>query len=46
MGYSNNLVYVWHTAGVDTITGATKKPLKMAGSGTISDANIYPAISY
>jgi tripartite-type tricarboxylate transporter receptor subunit TctC len=44
MGYSNNLVYVWHTTGVETIADATKKPLKMAGSGTISDANIYPAI--
>ena len=44
MGYSNNLVYVWHTTGVETIADAMKKPLKMAGSGTISDANIYPAI--
>ena len=44
MGYSNNLVYVWYTTGVETIADATKKPLKMAGSGTISDANIYPAI--
>lgn len=44
MGYSNNLVYVWHTTGVETIADATKKPLKLAGSGTISDANIYPAI--
>lgn len=44
MGYSNNIVYVWHTTGVETIADATKKTLKMAGSGTISDANIYPAI--
>jgi tripartite-type tricarboxylate transporter receptor subunit TctC len=44
MGYSNNTVYVWHGTGVKTIEDAKKRPLKMAGSGIISDANIYPAI--
>ena len=44
MAYSNNTVYVWHTSRVKTIDDATKFETSMAGSGIISDANIYPAI--
>jgi len=44
MAYSNNTVYVWHKAGVNTIEEAKAREVTMAGSGVISDANIYPAI--
>jgi tripartite-type tricarboxylate transporter receptor subunit TctC len=44
MAYSNNTVYVWNTSRVKTIEDATKFETSMAGSGIISDANIYPAI--
>lgn len=44
MASSNNTVYVWSKSGVKTIADATKREVSMAGSGIISDANIYPAI--
>ncbi len=44
MASSNNTVYVWHKAGVNTIEDAKAREVSMAGSGVISDANIYPAI--
>ena len=44
MANSNNTVYVWHKAGVNTIEDAKVREVTMAGSGVISDANIYPAI--
>ena len=44
MAYSNNTVYVWNTSRAKTIDDATKFETSMAGSGIISDANIYPAI--
>ena len=44
MAYSNNTVSVWHTSRVKTIDDAIKVETSMAGSGIISDANIYPAI--
>ena len=44
MASSNNTVYVWSTSGIKTIDDARKREVSMAGSGVISDANIYPAI--
>ena len=44
MAYSNNTVYVWAASGIATIEDAKKRDVSMAGSGIISDANIYPAI--
>ena len=44
MAYSNNTVYVWHASGVASIEDAKKREISMAGSGVISDANIYPAV--
>ena len=44
MAYSNNTVYVWNTSRVKTIEDATRIETSMAGSGIISDANIYPAV--
>jgi tripartite-type tricarboxylate transporter receptor subunit TctC len=44
MAYSNNTVYVWAGSGIKTIADATTRDVSMAGSGVISDANIYPAV--
>jgi tripartite-type tricarboxylate transporter receptor subunit TctC len=44
MASSNNTVYVWASSGIKTIDDARKREVSMAGSGVISDANIYPAI--
>jgi tripartite-type tricarboxylate transporter receptor subunit TctC len=44
MASSNNTVYVWASSGIKTIEDARKREVSMAGSGVISDANIYPAI--
>jgi tripartite-type tricarboxylate transporter receptor subunit TctC len=44
MAWSNNTVYVWHTSGIRTIEDAKGREVAMAGSGVISDANIYPAV--
>ena len=44
MAHSNNTIYVWSASGVTTLEAATKREITLAGSGVISDANIYPAI--
>jgi tripartite-type tricarboxylate transporter receptor subunit TctC len=44
MAYSNNTVYTWRASGVQTIEDAKKREVSVAGSGVISDANIYPAV--
>ena len=44
MASSNNTVYVWAASGIRTIEDARKREISMAGSGIISDANIYPAV--
>jgi tripartite-type tricarboxylate transporter receptor subunit TctC len=44
MGSSNNTVYTWSASGIRTIEDAKKREVTMAGSGIISDANIYPAV--
>ncbi|MEA2993138.1 MAG: hypothetical protein QOD40_2058 [Alphaproteobacteria bacterium] len=44
MASSNNVVYVWHASGIKTLDDAKKQEVPLAGSGVISDANIYPAI--
>jgi tripartite-type tricarboxylate transporter receptor subunit TctC len=41
---SNNTVYTWSASGVHSIEDAKKREVSMAGSGIISDANIYPNI--
>jgi tripartite-type tricarboxylate transporter receptor subunit TctC len=44
MAASNNTVYVWHTSGIKSLDDAKGREVSMAGSGVISDANIYPAV--
>ena len=41
---SNNVAYVWHTSGVKNLDDAKQREVPLAGSGVMSDANIYPAI--
>ncbi len=42
--WSNNTVYTWTASGIRTLDDAKKREVSMAGSGVISDANIYPAV--
>jgi tripartite-type tricarboxylate transporter receptor subunit TctC len=44
MSSSNNVVYVWAASGIKTLDDAKKREVPLAGSGVISDANIYPAV--
>jgi tripartite-type tricarboxylate transporter receptor subunit TctC len=44
MAHSNNTVYMWRASGVVSIDDARKREVSLAGSGVISDANIYPAV--
>jgi tripartite-type tricarboxylate transporter receptor subunit TctC len=44
MSSSNNVVYVWAASGIKTLEDAKQREVPLAGSGVISDANIYPAI--
>lgn len=44
MASSNNVAYTWTASGIRTIEDAKKREVIMAGSGVISDANIYPNI--
>ena len=44
MASSNNVAYTWTASGVRTIEDAKKQEVIMAGSGVISDANIYPNV--
>ena len=44
MAHSNNTVYMWRASGIESLEDARKREVSLAGSGVISDANIYPAI--
>ena len=44
IAWSNNTVYTWAASGVRVLDDAKKREVTMAGSGVISDANIYPAV--
>ncbi|HEY7384029.1 MAG TPA: hypothetical protein VH743_10210, partial [Beijerinckiaceae bacterium] len=44
MAASNNTIYVWHSSGIKSLDDARAREVSMAGSGVISDANIYPAV--
>ena len=44
LGSSNNVVYTSAASGVRTIADAKAREVSMAGSGIISDADIYPKI--
>lgn len=44
MAHSNNTVYMWRASGITSIDDARKRDVSLAGSGVISDANIYPAV--
>jgi tripartite-type tricarboxylate transporter receptor subunit TctC len=44
MASSNNTIYVWHGSGIKSLDDAKAREVSMAGSGVISDANIYPAV--
>jgi tripartite-type tricarboxylate transporter receptor subunit TctC len=44
MASSNNVAYTWTASGVRTIEDAKGREVIMAGSGVISDANIYPNV--
>jgi tripartite-type tricarboxylate transporter receptor subunit TctC len=44
MASSNNTIYVWHSSGIRSLDDAKTREVSMAGSGVISDANIYPAV--
>lgn len=41
---SNNVAYTWTASGVRSMDDAKKREVIMAGSGVISDANIYPNV--
>jgi tripartite-type tricarboxylate transporter receptor subunit TctC len=44
LGSSNNVIYTMAKTGVRTIADAKAREVSMAGSGIISDANIYPNV--
>ncbi|MFN3889207.1 MAG: Bug family tripartite tricarboxylate transporter substrate binding protein [Beijerinckiaceae bacterium] len=44
MASSNNVAYTWTASGVRSIEDAKQREVIMAGSGVISDANIYPNV--
>jgi tripartite-type tricarboxylate transporter receptor subunit TctC len=44
MGYSNGLVYTWHTSGIKTIEDAKKIEVPLGAVGTASDSYIFPTI--
>jgi tripartite-type tricarboxylate transporter receptor subunit TctC len=44
MAYSNNTIYTSAKSGIKTINDAQQRAVSMAGSGVISDADIYPAV--
>jgi tripartite-type tricarboxylate transporter receptor subunit TctC len=44
MAYSNNTIYTSAHSGIKNIEDAKQHDVSMAGSGVISDANIYPAV--
>jgi tripartite-type tricarboxylate transporter receptor subunit TctC len=44
VAHSNNTIYTWAASGIKTLDDAKKKPVPMAGSGVISDSDIYPAV--
>jgi len=44
IGSSNNIMYTWAASGVRSLDDAKSREVIMAGSGIISDANIYPNV--
>ncbi|MEY3551718.1 MAG: hypothetical protein RL735_66 [Pseudomonadota bacterium] len=44
IGSSNNVMYTWGASGIRNLEDAKKREVVMAGSGIISDANIYPNV--
>jgi tripartite-type tricarboxylate transporter receptor subunit TctC len=44
IAHSNNTMYTWTASGIKTLDDAKTKQVLMAGSGVISDADIYPAV--
>jgi tripartite-type tricarboxylate transporter receptor subunit TctC len=44
LGSSNNTIYTWSATGVRSIEDAKTRDVSMAGSGLISDADIYPKV--
>lgn len=44
IAFSNNVVYVSKRSGVTSLDDAKQREVSMAGSGVISDADIYPAV--
>jgi tripartite-type tricarboxylate transporter receptor subunit TctC len=44
IAFSNNVVYVSKRSGVTSLEDAKHREVSMAGSGVISDADIYPAV--
>ena len=44
MAHSNNTIYTWAASGIATLDDAKKKEVPMAGSGIISDSDMYPAV--
>jgi tripartite-type tricarboxylate transporter receptor subunit TctC len=44
IAHSNNTIYTWAASGVKTLDDAKAKEVPMAGSGVISDSDIYPAV--
>ena len=41
---SNNVVYTWSASGVRSIADAKTRDVTMAGSGALSDADMYPKV--
>ena len=44
MASSNNVIYVWSASGITSLDDAKKREVDLAGSGIISDSDIYPAV--
>ena len=44
IAHSNNTIYTWSASGIKTLEDAKKAPAPMAGSGIISDSDMYPAV--
>lgn len=42
---SNSVFFVWHTAGVTSLTQAMEKPVIMSGTGAASNSVRYPAVA-
>jgi hypothetical protein len=44
IAHSNNTIYTWVASGITTLDAAKHAVVPMAGSGVISDSDIYPAV--